>query len=51
MKQNSDTELKAVRAAYFIKYEKDKIQKKKKHPPPRKDYALSAAGATCQDGR
>ena len=22
-----------------------------KHPPPRKDYVLSAAGATCHDGR
>ncbi len=50
MKPNSDTEKKAVRAVCFTKYKKDKKQNEK-HPPPRKDYAFSAAGATCHDGR
>ena len=39
---------KGGRAVCFTKCKKDK---KKKHLPPRKDYAFSAVGATCHDGR
>lgn len=51
MKPSSDTERKVAKAVCFTKYGKDKYSKKKKHPPPRKDYALSATGATCHDER